>query len=202
MDPAQMARGMSDLRRLVGRAETGSRRTPSSLCGVFEIQAKGWLEPGHPPRRYPGTPRSKPRPAKCGSSPQNGLRPASEPSSGRGRSGTTASEGLARDTQQRCHEAGPRRGCVRHDHRGGAMSAVRAPETQTKARAANGQGADAVDREHILPANPTATDRLLAELLEALRNASAGQADVRLSTRRQGMGKEVAKAFNDFMELT
>src|SRR5439155_19278063 len=48
----------------------------------------------------------------------------------------------------------------------------------------------------------SATDRLLAELLEALRLASAGQADVRLSTRRSGVGKEVAQAFNGYMELS
>ena len=48
----------------------------------------------------------------------------------------------------------------------------------------------------------TGTDRLLAELLDALRAAAAGHADVRLSTRRSGMGKDVARAFNDFMDLS
>ena len=88
------------------------------------------------------------------------------------------------------------------------MSAVRAPETEPRPAPANGQGARSVaktkpdDGVEGSLANLTPTDRLLAELLDALRSASAGQADVRLSTRRSGKGKEVAKAFNDFMDLT
>jgi len=82
------------------------------------------------------------------------------------------------------------------------MSAVRAPESETEAEAATANGRATPGAAGNMPANPTATDRLLAELLEALRQASAGQADVRLSTRRGGIGKDVAQAFNGFMELT
>src|SRR5437763_7609858 len=99
-----------------------------------------------------------------------------------------------------CHGAGPRRGCVRHDDRGGAMSAVRSSEQEQEEAPpapSNGQQPKAGGS-----GGSSATDRLLAELLEALRLASAGQADVRLSTRRSGIGKEVAQAFNGFMQIT
>ena len=82
------------------------------------------------------------------------------------------------------------------------MSAVKAPQSRSTAAAANGRTAGDDVGAGAPPTNPTPTDRLLAELLDALRNASAGQADVRLSTRRSGIGKEVAQAFNGFMELT
>ena len=79
------------------------------------------------------------------------------------------------------------------------MSPVRAPEQEAlPAPDENGQR----PQSNGTAGGSTATDRLLAELLEALRLASAGQTDVRLSTRRSGVGKEVAQAFNGFMQLT
>jgi HAMP domain-containing protein len=92
------------------------------------------------------------------------------------------------------------------------MSAVRAPEARSEvdgdaAQGANGHGPSAgkrragTDGAGTAAAN-AAAERLLAELVEALRSAAAGHADVRLSTRRQGMSKDVAKAFNDFMDLS
>jgi hypothetical protein len=85
------------------------------------------------------------------------------------------------------------------------MSAVRA-KTESEAVPANGQQGEPRAAEggpaEGTTAKATGTDRLLAELLEALRAAAAGHADVRLSTRRSGMGKDVARAFNDFMELS
>ena len=81
------------------------------------------------------------------------------------------------------------------------MSAVRA-KTKPEAPPANGQHGEKPRATDDTPAKASGNDRLLAELLEALRAATAGQIDVRLSTRRQGMGKDVARAFNDFMELS
>src|SRR5207237_1747071 len=101
-----------------------------------------------------------------------------------------------------CHGPGPRRGRVRPDQCGGAMSPGRAPDASESPTAPpNGQRADGPGSDAVA-GNLTPTDRLLAELLDALRRASAGHAEVRLSTRRSGMGKEVAKAFNEFMGLT
>ena len=81
------------------------------------------------------------------------------------------------------------------------MSAVRA-KTKPEAPPANGQPGEKPRATDDTPAKASGNDRLLAELLEALRAATAGQIDVRLSTRRQGMGKDVARAFNDFMDLS
>src|SRR6266550_2263940 len=82
-----------------------------------------------------------------------------------------------------------------------AMSAVRASASPPAAAEADGRASNGSATGN-MAANATATDRLLAELLDALRNASAGQSQVRLSTRRQGIGKDVAQAFNGFMDLT
>src|SRR5688572_27702617 len=95
-----------------------------------------------------------------------------------------------------CHEAGPRRGRDRHEQRGGAMSAVKAPEAEASPVANGKQPAKGSK------AAAPGSDKLLAELLDALRAATAGHADVRLSTQRQGEAKEVARAFNDFMDFT
>ena len=81
------------------------------------------------------------------------------------------------------------------------MSAVRASASPPAAAEADDPASNGSATGN-MAANATATDRLLAELLDALRNASAGQSQVRLSTRRQGIGKDVAQAFNGFMDLT
>ena len=75
-------------------------------------------------------------------------------------------------------------------------------KTESEAPPANGQHGDTSPAAEGTPTKATGTDRLLAELLEALRAVAAGHADVRLSTRRSGMGKDVARAFNDFMDLS
>ncbi len=80
------------------------------------------------------------------------------------------------------------------------MSAVRAPASKGAAPPNNGQRA--TEAQNVKQGGGDANERLLGELLEALRSASAGHADVRLSTRRSGLGKDVAKAFNDFMDLS
>ena len=82
------------------------------------------------------------------------------------------------------------------------MSAVRAQESESEATPANGQHAGPSQSRRRHGGKPTGTDRLLAELLDALRAATAGHTDVRLSMRRQGTGKDVARAFNDFMDLS
>ncbi|HLJ08968.1 MAG TPA: HAMP domain-containing protein, partial [Acidimicrobiia bacterium] len=82
------------------------------------------------------------------------------------------------------------------------MSAVRAPESPSEAAPKNGAPDNGQRPDSAANGAGPPADRLLTELLDALRQASAGHAEVRLSTRRSGQAKDVAKAFNDFMDLT